>query len=328
MRHRFTIVGLGEALFDIIHGQERLGGAPLNVAVHAHQLATPRQGRGVLVSRVGQDELAKDLLTQLKDRGLDTRYIQQDPDRPTGQVFVDTDPQGNPTYDIVRGAAWDMLWFESDLEDLALTCNAVCFGSLAQREAQTRNAIYRFLETTRRATRLFDVNLRPPFYDARLIRHSCEHAEIVKLNRDELPIVCDHVGLDVGAPGGGSESIEAHDGSIVEMDAKERTQMEALRRKYGLEMVVLTRGEQGTVAVTEAGPAAGEPADYEPVAQATAVGAGDACTAAILVARCLNLPVGATLTLANHLGAYVASQAEATPPLPESLLHMVTEKPA
>jgi fructokinase len=184
MRYRFTIVGLGEALFDIIDGEERLGGAPLNVALHAHQLAQPRSGRGVPVSRIGQDELGKTLIRQLRDRGLDTGYIQHDPDRPTGQVFVDTDAAGQPTYDIVRGAAWDMLWFDSDLEDLAMTCNAVAFGSLAQREAQTRNTIYRFLETCRRATRLFDVNLRPPFYETRSLRRSCELADVVKLNED------------------------------------------------------------------------------------------------------------------------------------------------
>lgn len=323
MRYRFTIVGIGEALFDVIAGEERLGGAPLNVAVHAHQLAAPRQGRGVLVSRVGQDDLGQDLIRQLKERGVETSYIQHDPDRPTGQVFVDTDDAGQPTYDIVRGAAWDMLWFESDLEDLAQTCNAVCFGSLAQREAQTRNAIYRFLDTCRRATRLFDVNLRPPFYNPRIIRHSCELADIVKLNIDELPIVCDQVGAEGEGAGEQSDQDDPTGAFVVPLSDDHRRQAEALRQRYDLEMVVVTRGEQGTVAVTSNGWAEGAHAHYQPTDNANAVGAGDACAAAIMLGQTLHWPVQQTLDLANHLGAYVAGQGDATPELPQSILDII-----
>jgi len=309
MANRFTIVGLGEALFDVVGGSERLGGAPLNAAVHAHQLSEPRGGRGVLVSRVGQDELGRRLLEELRQRGVTTDLIQTDPDRPTGQVFVEMDSAGNPSYDILRGAAWDMLWFDSDLEDLALTCNAVCFGSLAQREAQTRNAIYRFLETCRRATRLFDVNLRPPFYDRRVLHRSCELSEIVKLNRDELPVVCQQLAVDVDAGASGPEA--------------QREQAEALRRAFELEMVVLTRGEDGTAAATKAGWHEGTPAQFQPAADADVVGAGDASTAAILIGQVLQFPVQTTLDLANEIGGYVASVPEATPTLPEPILAKV-----
>jgi len=371
-RHRFTIVGLGEALFDIFAGQERLGGAPLNVAVQAHQLAQPVEGRGVAVSRVGQDDLGDALRQQLRDRGMDTRYIQSDPDRPTGQVFVDIGPGGQPHYDIVKDSAWDMLWFDSDLEDLAQTCNAVCFGTLAQRDAQTRNAIYRFLHSCRRATRLFDVNLRPPYYDGRTLRRSCEKAEIIKMNVDEVPTVCEQVGIvadtedaqtesntspdrdaanharddkgtDVSRGGEGAEvSRGGHAAPVADkqaaasgasrdragavpagLDTTLARQADTLRRRYGLQMVVISRGELGTTALTEAGWHEGEAAEYPFAENATGVGAGDACVAGILIGNVLRFTPERTMTLANYLGAYVAACEEATPQLPGKILEIV-----
>ncbi|MEO0588656.1 MAG: PfkB family carbohydrate kinase, partial [Planctomycetota bacterium] len=92
---RFTVVGLGEALFDVFGTEQRLGGAPLNVAVHANALAAPHGGRAVCVSRVGQDPLGDQLLATLADRQLATAVILTDPDRPTGRVFVTTDAHGS-----------------------------------------------------------------------------------------------------------------------------------------------------------------------------------------------------------------------------------------
>jgi fructokinase len=319
MGHRFTFVGIGEALFDTFGGEQRLGGAPLNVAVQAHQLAQPRQGQGVLASRVGQDDLGQSILDRLRQRGMSTRYIQSDPDRPTGQVFVDTDAQGQPTYDIVENSAWDMLWFDSDLEDLAMTCNAVCFGTLAQREAQTRNAIYRFLDTCRRAVRVLDVNLRPPYYEPRILRRSCEKADVLKMNEDELPIVCDQVGAEAAKLADADRGAAEATGLM----ASQRAQADALRRKYELRMVVITRGREGTVALTGDGWHIGDKAEYPFADNATAVGAGDACVAGLMAGQVFHLSTEQTLTLANHLGAYVAASPEATPELPEPILKMV-----
>lgn len=311
MAERFTVVGIGEALFDVFPDGERLGGAPLNVAVAADQLAQVRDGRGVLVSRVGQDELGERALAELQQRGLSIDYIETDPDRVTGRVYVDFDIEGHPTYEIVRDVAWDVIQFDPDLEDLAPRCEAVCFGTLAQRDGQSRNTIHRFLDmTTHRATLLFDVNLRPPFYDHGIIQRSCERATIVKLNEQELPTVADLMG--VSAPGEGEAKVEA--------------QIKALIQKFELEAVVLTRGAEGTRLYTASGMYEGASAHYEPAEGADPVGAGDACSAAIMVGRVLRMPPQTIVDLANHCGAYVASQPGATPALPETILEMV--KPA
>lgn len=307
MADRFNIVGIGEALFDLFPDGERLGGAPLNVAVHANQLAQVRGGRGVVVSRVGQDELGQRLVEELRSRGMTTEFIQTDPDRPTGRVYINIKPDGEPQFEILRDAAWDVLSFEFDLEDLAYRCEAVCFGSLAQRDAQSRNAIYRFLDATRRAAKMYDVNLRGEI-DQGALRRSCEMASIVKLNERELPMVISALGM--GSAGRG------------EMDAAER-QAEALVKEFGLEMVVLTRGQRGTKLITAGERVEGEPASYDAAEGADAVGAGDACAAAILVGRVLRMPLEKMANLANHAGAYVASQPGATPALPDEILEMV-----
>jgi fructokinase len=308
MTARFTIVGLGEALFDIFPDRQVLGGAPLNVAVHAHQLAQPRGGRGVVVSRIGQDALGDALLADLRSRGMTTEYVQADPDRSTGTVYVDLADPARPVYDIVRGVAWDWLQFDPDAESLANQCQAVCFGTLAQREPESRNCILRFLTAAKRAVRLFDVNLRQKEYSAQILRRSCEASTVVKLNEDEMPIVADLLALSLTPTTPGA-------------DVNEKKAM-ALMKKYDLKMVALTRGPRGTVLLTPTSRFDGPPVSYDPEPGNDGVGAGDACAAAILMGLVQRWPLEKTVNVANHMGAYVASRCGATPVIPKAILEM------
>jgi fructokinase len=303
MSGRFTIVGLGEALFDIFPDAAILGGAPLNVAVHAQQLGASRGGGAAVVSRVGQDDLGRQVIDALRQRDIDTSCIQTDPDRDTGKVYVGTDRNGEPTYDIVRDVAWDWLQFDPDLDDLARRCTAVAFGSLAQRNAQSRNTIYRFLESSRRAIRMFDVNLRQSYYDQTTLRRSCDIATVVKLNEIELPIVARSLGI---------------------YDDDEARCAQGMIKRHELDMVVVTHGADGTALhLPDQPPVTGETASYERASDADNVGAGDACSAGILVGLALRFSPQRTVALADHAGAFVASQPGATPPLPESILSML-----
>ena len=295
-----TIVGLGEALWDMLPGGKQLGGAPLNVACCAQQLVKPRGGRGVVASRVGKDALGDLVDRALHERGMPTAYLQHDEQHATGTVHVELD-QGQPTFTIMPDVAWDHLEFTSEWADLAATCTAVCFGSLAQRSAASRQAIWQFLDAARPAIRLFDVNLRQSFYDRESIVESCRRATIVKLNEEELPIVAE----------------------LLELKGSTRDeQLAALRTKWHVEAVVLTRGERGTLMVLAGETIDPPPASYPQQSDADSVGAGDACSAGILAGRVLGLPPARTAELANHLGAYVASQPGATPQLPASIIDL------
>lgn len=316
MTARYTIVGLGEALYDIFPDSTVLGGAPLNVACHAHQCLKEINGRGVVVSRVGQDSLGNQMLDELRSRNMTTEFVQTDPDRSTGRVYVELSSTGQPEYEIVRDVAWDWMQFDPDIESLAGSCQAVCFGTLAQRGGETRSAIYRFLTEARRAVRLFDVNLRQDFFNQQILRRSCELASALKLNEHELPVVANELGIYLADPEGEEQAEQNADDRTDKLIAK-------LRKKLDLRVVALTRGARGTKLFTEDGNFEGEPVQYEFADNADSVGAGDACSAGLLVGMVRRWPWERTLNLANHLGAYVASQPGATPELPEELLAMV-----
>src|SRR5579872_2999421 len=284
-----VFVGIGEVLSDVFEdGTEALGGAPLNVAVHAHQLAEALGiGQGAVVSCVGRDARGARLVSDLHSRGMTTKYIGSDPVHPTGHVSV-----------LMHN------------DELAATCEAVCFGSLAQRSPVSRATILRFLGNAGHALRLFDINLRrntlsgEEFYDAGIIESSCRLATMIKANASELILVCRLLGID---------------SSLNEDEAGLRRGAEMLLSRFPAEAVVVTQGALGAAWYGRKGEAR---AAVIPVAanQLHPVGAGDASSAAILVGCSLGWEPPAILELANRMGAWVASQIPATPPLGPGVL--------
>jgi fructokinase len=311
MKRAFTIVGLGEALFDVYPDRAILGGAPLNVAVHAHQLASTAGGCGIPASRIGRDELGARLLEELSARGIPTTAIQQDEHCPTGRVLV-TLRGGEPDYEIVPDAAWDRLEFSDELRRVARTCDAVCFGTLGQRSPQAHETIVQFLQEARQAVRLFDVNLRQDFFSAEVVERSAALATVVKVNEQELPTIDRLIGLY---------------GTEVSGTTSQDQQVRTLCERFALDAVVVTRGAAGTVLYTAAGKTERAPAGYPPHPEADSVGAGDACAAGILMGMLLGWPAGRIVDLANSAGAYVASQPGATPALPRALLESMDGGP-
>ncbi|MBC7822028.1 MAG: carbohydrate kinase [Planctomycetaceae bacterium] len=303
MSHPFTIVGLGESLFDVFPDRAILGGAPLNVAYHAHQLCSTSGGRGIVASRAGTDELGQRMLEELRVRNLSAEFVQIDAAHPTGRVDI-TLRGGEPTYDFLADVAWDHLEWTPEWRRLAETCDAAVFGTLAQRCPTSRATVQRFVETARQAVRLFDVNLRVTFFDADSLRRGVELATAIKLNADELPIVLQLLGLAAN-------------------DERPRDAARRLLQTFelsGLRSVVVTHGQQGTELLTRDAVALGPVARFERHPHADNVGAGDACSAGLLWGWLNGWSSEQTVTLANRLGAFVASQPGATPLLPRDVL--------
>ncbi|MFP6658546.1 MAG: PfkB family carbohydrate kinase [Pirellulales bacterium] len=303
-----SIVGLGEALFDVFPDRQILGGAPMNVAVHAHQMLRVIGGQGIVASRIGDDELGCELGRELAERGMSTQSIQIDTDRPTGQVFV-TFEEGNHVFDIAKDSAWDGLQYDTGFSGLARRCSAVCFGTLAQRSPQSRLAIHQFLRDAESAIRLFDVNLRQHYFDRDVILQSCRAASAVKLNDEELPVIAKLLALNDATS---CDSSDVMDECLV-----------TLCERFALDFVALTRGERGTVLLNSSGRFEAVPAGYPMMNKADTVGAGDACAAGLLVGGLLDWPPERILQLANRAGAYVASVPGATPKLPEEIFQMI-----
>lgn len=297
MKNSFTIVGLGEAVFDVFPDKEVLGGTSLNVAVQAHQLQAPLGGRGVLLSRIGSDDLGNRLQEEFTSRNLPREFVQVDPVKPTGQVLVSF-IDGAPSYEIVMDTAWDHLQFTGREAELAAVCDAVSFGTMSQRHPVAHRSTQAFLAEAKNALKIFDVNLRMDLFSAQILDEGCRVANLVKLNDEEIEIVASMLDL----PSGDS-----------------RLGAEALLENYDLEAVIFTRGKRGTAAYTATGWMEGDPASFPLAENADSVGAGDACTAALLTARLLGRPWQAALDMANRHGAFVASQPGATPRLSDEM---------
>ena len=313
--HRL-FVGIGEVLFDVFQdGRQALGGAPLNVAVHAHQLAAALgMGEGIVVSSVGDDALGQHLLASIRARAMSTRHVFIDPKHPTGRVSVFI-RDGEPGYQIELPAAWDYIAPSDSLDALAARCHAVCFGSLAQRSPVSRDTIRRFLERAPQAVRLYDVNLRQNTisgekgYSAEIVDTSCRLATVIKANQTELVTICKLLGIDAAANSTGSDN---------------RRRLESLLARFPVRAVVLTRGGEGTLLFTRDCEIS---VDVTPIPQEQLhpVGAGDACSAGILLGLALGWEEARVVDVANRMGAWVASQPPATPVLPDSLIDYVRQ---
>lgn len=290
-------VGLGEVLWDVLPDTSHLGGAPANFAYHAATLGA----HSTIASRVGADILGQQAITGLQQLGLETRYIQIDEAHPTGTVYVQVDEAGQPRYAITEAVAWDFLTWTEPWQELAGRADVICWGSLAQRSLPSRTTIHRFLQATRpRALRIFDVNLRQRFYSPAVLAESLRLARIVKLSDEELPRVINLLDGDAG-----------------------KTPEQSVRwllRDYDLELVCVTRGARGSLLVT--GTEAFEHPGFRAKVVDT-VGAGDAFTAALAHHYLRGASLKRISDAANILGAWVATQSGATPPMDRRVLQQV-----
>jgi fructokinase len=289
---RPVVVGLGELLWDLLPSGRQLGGAPANFAYHAQALGALAS----VVSAVGTDALGDEAVARLKGAGREARHLSRDPAHPTGTVSVELLAGGQPRYVIHTEVAWDHIPFTAETERLARNTAAVCFGSLAQRGAVSRDTIRRFLATVPEgALRLFDINLRQAFYSAEVIRDSLEASTILKLNDEELPRVAELLGVS----------------------GDERSVCRALAARYGLRLVALTRGAGGSLLVT---PESEDERAAEPVKVVDTVGAGDCFSAALAMGLLAGWPLERIHRRASRLAAYVCSQSGAMPTLPDDLM--------
>lgn len=298
------IVGLGELLWDLLPQGPQLGGAVSNFAVMAARLGN----HGIAATRIGTDPLGREAMAFLKATSLDTQYIQEDFSRVTGSVTV-TLKQGQPRYVIHEPVAWDFLEFTPHWLALSEQADAVCFGTLAQRSPASRRTIESFLHETRpECVRVFDVNLREPFFSPEIIEQSLEFATIFKLNADEMPQVLSLLDFPDAA---GTTPDFLLNGARQIID------------QFPVKLVAITLGAQGSLLVTR------NQVDRHPgypTKIADTVGAGDAFTAALTHYYLCGAPLAQLNAASNRWGSWVASHTGAMPPLPEAERNAVMDE--
>lgn len=283
------VVGMGEALWDVLPEGKKIGGAPANFAYHVSQFGLP----SCVVSAIGDDALGKEIIENFTSKGLD-QLIAEVP-YPTGTVQVEIDQTGIPLYDIKENVAWDNIPYTEHLDALAKRTKAVCFGSLAQRNVVSRETINHFLDTMPKdddSLIVFDVNLRQGFYNKEILCKSMQNCNILKINDEELITVSRMFGY----PG-----IELRDKCWI------------LLGKYNLKMLILTCGINGSYVFTP-GNVSFQPTPKVEVADT--VGAGDSFTAAFIASILKGKSVTEAHTIAVKTSAFVCTQKGAMPILP------------
>ena len=282
------IVGMGEALWDCLPEGRKLGGAPANFAYHVGQFGW----KTIVVSAIGNDPLGDEILDRLADVNLEHKIVRVP--YPTGTVQVTLSGEGIPAYEICENVAWDNIPWSEELEELAKRTKAVCFGSLAQRSAVSRNTILRFLGTMDADTeRIYDINLRQSFYSLEVIEESLKRATILKLNDEEIEVVK----------------------ALLQINGEPQEVCRQLIAKYdSLRMVIVTCGAIGSYVFT-----ADETSYVETpkVEVADTVGAGDSFTATFCANILKGKPIKEAHKLAVQVSAFVCTQNGAMPVLPK-----------
>jgi len=276
------IVCVGEVLWDSLPDGLFLGGAVFNAACHLRALGEP----AVFASRVGDDELGREVLRRMERRGLDPGWVQVDRDLETGFVAVKLDSPGSPRFEILEPSAWDAIEPDGALIEIARTASALVHGSLALRNGVSRETLRLLFETG--VPRVFDVNLRPPFVNPAVVEECLRGASIVKLNEEEWEAVRDWLKIS------GGDQAAAGD----------------LAARFGIETICVTRGARGAALWTR-GIWAEDPGFRVDVVDT--VGAGDAFLAALIAGFRMDRTPARILEEACLLGAFVATRPGATP---------------
>ena len=286
------IVGLGEALWDVLPEGKKLGGAPANFAYHTGQFGLDT----LAISALGEDRLGDETIAAIEEHGLN--YMMPRVPYPTGTVQVTLDDEGIPAYDIKENVAWDNIPFTDEMKAVAQNCRAVCFGSLAQRNVVSRETIKKFLSTTPDdCMKIFDINLRQNFYTKEVIDDSLHLCNVLKINDEELVVI----GRMFGYPG---------------LDMQDKCWL--LLGKYNLDILVLTCGVNGSYVFTP-----GSMSFYETpkVEVADTVGAGDSFTGTFCACILKGKSVADAHRIAVDASAFVCTQKGAMPKLPDTILN-------
>ena len=322
-RMPINVVGLGEVLWDLLPTGHQLGGAPTNFAYHVHALGTQVRAQAKVITRVGDDDYGREILRRFVEMGLDTTTIQVDKTAPTGTAKVEISTDGQTHFTIQENVAWDFLAPIDEALAAARRADAICFGTLAQRSAPSRATIQQLVAASpANMLRVLDINLRQPFYLRGVIEESLQLANVLKLNDEELSILAEMFNLAASPKSCGADApvrVSAAEQSSVPTGAcaadQIKRQIKCLAKTFGLRLVALTRGANGSLLYQESEK---RWSDYpsRPIKVVDTVGAGDSFTAALVLGLLRKKDLDEINEIANEVARYVCSQPGATPPMP------------
>lgn len=277
------IVCFGEVLWDLLPSGKIAGGAPMNVAVHAHQLGL----NATMISAVGNDDLGEEIKVFLGNRGLSIENIQTINKQKTGIVEVELNEQGSPTYSIIEPVAWDFIALTESAIDAVKNADAFVFGSLALRNEVSKNTLLQLQSIAKLS--ILDINLRKPFYSETFVKELFQLADIVKVNDEELEMIC----------------------GWYNQIGNEESNAKFLKDTFNLKGIIVTRGGNGAFFVDENN----EMSEHQgfKVTVKDTIGSGDSFLASFITKWVNGSTAHKALEYACAVGAFVATQKGATP---------------
>lgn len=277
------IVCFGEVLFDVFPTHTKIGGAPLNVGLRLASLGIETQ----IISRIGQDAKGKELLDFIEANDVSTTYIQTDSHFSTGEVTVKLDEKGSASYTINYPVAWDKIEATPEAHDIVSFADAVVFGSLVCRDTASYQSLLSLLNVAK--YKIFDVNLRAPFYTKELLSDLMNKADFIKFNDDELYEISAYLGSPY-------HSLEQN--------------MQFIAEKTNTQHICVTKGSHGAVLFYN------NQLFYNSgykITVADTVGAGDSFLAGLLSKLLAGIAPQEAINFACALGALVAQEEGANP---------------
>ncbi len=296
---RFKIAAFGEVLWDILPDGSVLGGAPFNFTYRINSL----NNEGVMISAVGNDTLGEKALQNISYLQISDRFIQINPEYPTGTVNVFFDELKNPDYEIIKDVAYDFVTFNEKLEKLILQVDCICFGTLAQRNPISKLTLHTLLQHFKGKYRVYDLNLRKECYSTENIISSLKNADILKLNKQEANKL--------------NDLFQLNKKGLVEISRE-------LIKSYQLQYCVTTLEEYGSLAVSSNGEVVYNPGFK--IELTDPLGSGDAFSAGFIDALLRGKSLQEASETRNQLGALVATKKGATQEISQDELNDIEHK--
>lgn len=268
------VVCFGETLWDILPHARLPGGAPMNVAYHLSKLGK----KPAVISRVGTDDAGKELLSIFRSKSIDTSFFQSDYRFPTGKVFAEVKENSEVFYDIIDHVAWDYIVWEDRFAELIEKAEFFVFGSLVTRNPESKKTLFRCLETANK--KVFDINVRPPYFNKKIAEALLGKTDILKLNLAELRLISDW---------------------FCDFNTDE-DRVKLLKDKFDIGSVIVTKGGDG--AILNVGDLFYTHGGYQ-VKVADTVGSGDSFLAGIIFKLMEKATPEDALDFASALGAFV-----------------------
>ncbi|UCG55700.1 MAG: carbohydrate kinase [Phycisphaerales bacterium] len=286
---RKAILSFGEVLWDILPSETILGGAPFNFAYRVNSLGD----MGLMISRLGRDELGQKAFSRVAELGLDTTYLQWDDEKPTGTVPVSFDEDMRPDFVITPDVAYDYMELTDEIIEVAAAVDCLCFGTLIQRSKKSRETLAAIVENSPKSLKILDINLRRDCYGEDTVISSLGQADVLKLNEEEIVEVAGMLGLS---------------GSTVPEYCRD------VLHKWSLQYCLVTLGDKGVFAVSDNGDRIH--ISGHKVELADSVGSGDAFTAGFAHKILQGETLSDACRFGNAMGAIVATQSGATGAVP------------